>query len=102
MTYGPDNMPKPHIKPRRTHLSNYVFKLPGGTEDNDLWVWVDTRTEGGVQSTVLRSCWVPSVAQREAIAEGCNIELCIWGEAHPPVSVNVCSYPLGKAPSNDG
>lgn len=26
------------MNPRRTHESNFVFRLEGGTEDNDLWV----------------------------------------------------------------
>lgn len=29
------------MRPRRTHLSNRTFALPGGNEDNDLWLYDD-------------------------------------------------------------
>ena len=83
------------MRPRRTHESNNVFRLLGGTEDNDLWVRVDTDSEG---FPIVRSCWVPTDEERQAIADGANVELCVWGQGHPPVSMGVVRYPLGKAP----
>jgi hypothetical protein len=80
------------MKPRRTVYSNQVFRLPGGTEDNDLWVMRDQHTDG---SPLIRSCWVPDDDERQAIAAGANIELIIWGGGHPPVAMGVVSYPLG-------
>lgn len=80
------------MKPRRTHLSNQVFRLPGGTEDNDLWVYLDQHTDG---SPLIRSCWVPTDEEREAIVAGANIELIVWGAGHPPVAMGVVRYPLG-------
>ena len=86
---------KPALKPRRTWVSNAVFRLPGGNEDNDLWLYRSVDEDGVV---LLRSCWVPTDEQRQAIADGANIELLVWGREHPPVSVGICTYPLGKAP----
>jgi hypothetical protein len=63
------------MRGRRTHLSNKVYSLPGGTEDNDLWIYDDGEH--------LRSCWVPSDEERAAIAAGENIELIVWGRGHP-------------------
>lgn len=78
------------VKPRRTHLSNKVYSLIGGTEDNDLWVYDDGEH--------LRSCWVPSDEERAAIAAGENIELIVWGQGTPPIAITTCNYPLGAAP----
>lgn len=86
------------LQPRRTHLSNVVFSLPGGNEDNDLWLW----REQGPDGTRLRSTWVPTDEQRQAIADGANLELIVWGAGHPPVAIALCNYPLGKAPDHHG
>ncbi len=87
----------PSIRPRRTWLSNVVFRLPGGTEDNDLWLYSEDSADG----PRLRSCWVPTDEQREQIRNGANIELIVWGEGHPPVAMTLCAYPLG-APPHEG
>lgn len=82
------------MKARRTHLSNCVFALPGGNEDNDLWL---TREEAG-EDVYLRSTWVPTDEERKAIADGANVELIVWGAQHPPVAMGVVTYPLGAPP----
>jgi hypothetical protein len=83
------------MKARRTHLSDKVFRLVGGNEDNDLWVFADRDAEG---NNVIRSTWVPTDEERQRIADGSNIELLVWGTGHPPVTMDVVDYPLGKAP----
>lgn len=83
------------MRPRRTHRSNRVFRLPGGTEDNDLWV-EDVHYEDGEH--ILSSTFVPTDDQRIRIAEGENIELLIWGTAQPPVALALTDVPIGKAP----
>jgi hypothetical protein len=85
------------MKPRRTHFSDFTFSLPGGTEDSDLWVIRDQDAAG---HPILRSTWVPTDAERKAIARGHNIELIVWGTGHPPVNMDVVDYPLGKAPAS--
>jgi hypothetical protein len=80
------------MKPRRTHDSDVVFRLEGGNEDNDLWVTVYDDP-----AMALGSVWVPTDEERKRIAEGANIELIVWGEAHPPVTLVTNSTPLGKA-----
>lgn len=72
------------MKPTRTPLTNCVFKLPGGTDENDLPVQVAVDTE---QRPVICSVWAPTEEERQAIARGVNIELCIWGDKQPPVSL---------------
>lgn len=75
------------MRARRVPTSTNVFRLAGGNEDNDLWV------ERAVDSTgtqpVLLSVWEPSEEERAALAEGATIELCVWGESTPPVSIAV-------------
>lgn len=85
------------MKPRRTHYSNQVFGLPGGNEDNDLWVMLDQHETG---TPLIRSCWVPTDEERAAIAAGSNIELVVWGPGHPAVSMGVVDYPLGAPPAD--
>lgn len=80
------------MKPRRTHLSNSVFALAGGTEDNDLWTQVDAAAQ------TVSSVWVPTDEERRAIAAGQNIELTIYG-GQPPVSMRIVDTPLGKPPA---
>lgn len=82
------------MKPRRTHHSNQVFRLTGGTEDNDLWV-ERTTSEGG---PCLRSVWEPTDDERQRIAGGENLYLVVWGVGTPPVALGVTDEPLGKAP----
>jgi len=84
------------MKARRTHESNTVFGLQGGNEDNDLWVRVQADRRGRV---TLSSVWEPTPEERQRIAAGENIELTIFGSAHPPVIVGLSDVELGKAPS---
>lgn len=81
------------MKPRRTVHSNFVFHLAGGNEDNDLWAEV---TQDPDEHTVIRSVWQPSDDERQAIAEGANVELLVWGKSHPAVAVGVNSEALGR------
>lgn len=87
------------IRPRRTHLTDKVFRLPGGTEDNDLWARITTDER---DVPVVCSTFVPTDEQRARIAAGENIELCIWGGGQPPVSVHLTDTPIGKAPEASG
>lgn len=84
------------MKPRRTVLSNSVFRLQGGNEDNDLWVRKTTHEDG---SSVICSTWVPSDEERAAIAAGANIELVVWGTGTPPVAMHTDDTPLGRPPN---
>lgn len=86
------------MKPRRTHNTNRVARLPGGTEDNDLWFYVakDTR-----DNHLVCTVWAPTDKERERIANGENIRLDIWVSATsiPPVGIEVTDEPLGKKPA---
>lgn len=72
------------MKPRRIRSSNVCLSLPGGNEDNDLWVEVARDTEG---APVFMSTWEPSEAERRLLAEGGTVSLVVWGKAHPPVAI---------------
>lgn len=86
------------MKPRRTIRSNSVFRLPGGTEDNDLWVRKEIDSEG---RPVISSTWQPSDEEREAIAAGANLELIVWGTGMPPVSLGITTELLGRPEATD-
>jgi len=70
-----------------------VIRLPGGTEDNDLWVYdmIDNESHH-----VICSVWEPSKEQREAIANGENIRLIVWSDRMSPVAMDTTDEPLGK------
>ena len=70
--------------------------LPGGTEDNDLWVYDIADPEG---YNIVASVWVPTPEERERIANGWNIRLLVWGKGMPPVAMDTTDEKLGKAPS---
>lgn len=86
------------MKPRRFPLANKVFRLPGGNEDNDLWVEQTTQDN----YPIIRSLWVPTKQERKAIAEGYNISLVIWGEGTPPVGISITHEQPGKDVSASG
>ena len=83
------------MRARRTHFTTRVFRLPGGTEDNDLWVY-DILDEDGHH--IIASVWEPTKEQREAICNGENIRLLVWGDGMAPVAIDTTDEPLGKAP----
>ena len=86
------------MRGRRTHNSTRVFTLPGGTEDNDLWVY---DMDDGQGNNIIVSVWEPTPQEREAIADGENIRLLVWGPQGyriPPFGIDTTDEPLGKAP----
>lgn len=83
------------MKPRRTVRSNIVFSLPGGTEDNDLWAEVRVVDA----SRAVFSTWELTDDERAAIAAGACIELGVWSDPPPPVSLAVVEdVQLGRRP----
>jgi hypothetical protein len=85
------------VKPRRTYGSNKVYSLPGGTEDNDLWVR-ETFDSEEPELAVIVSVWEPTLEERRAITEGANIELAVWG-VQVPVALGTTTEALGKPPA---
>jgi hypothetical protein len=84
------------MKARRTHMTTRVFRLPGGTEDNDLWVY---DIDDGAGNNVIASVWEPTQEERERIAAGENVRLLIWGLGVPPLAMDTTDEPLGKEPN---
>lgn len=82
------------MKPRRTPSSNRVYRLAGGTEDNDLWV-CETFDSLQPAQTVVCSVWELTDDERQRVADGENIELAVWG-GQPPVALQVTAEPLGR------
>lgn len=73
------------MRPRRTPSSNFVYRLPGGTEDNDLHCRRDV-----IDGTLcVASVWDLEPAERAAIGAGANLELTVIGGGHPPVQLSV-------------
>jgi hypothetical protein len=83
------------VKPRRTPNSNQVFHLPGGNEDNDLWVERTVSEQG----PCLRSVWELTADERRRVADGENVYLVVWGTGTPPVALGVTDDPLGAEPT---
>lgn len=79
------------MKPRRTVASNHVLSLEGGNEDNDLWVSVGKTDD----SPIISSTWELTAEERERIAAGENVELVVFGTAHPPVLLRLTNVPIG-------
>lgn len=73
------------MKPAHTDQTHLTHVLAGGDERNDLpsYVTVDAQ-----QRQVIVSTWVPTDEERQAIADGANIELMVWGERTPPVALS--------------
>lgn len=80
------------MRPIDTPGAKIVYKLPGGTEDNDLPV-EKLHDERG--TPILKSTWAPTAEERIAIGNGANVYLMVWGAAQPPVAIGV----VGVEPS---
>lgn len=73
------------MRPRRLPGYHGVFRLVGGTEDNDLFV-----KQGVEDGTPFSdSVWELDDDERSIIADGGTIELRVYGVGHPPVSLVV-------------
>jgi hypothetical protein len=81
------------MRPRRTHESQQAIRLPGGNEDNDLWMALKRDEEN---RAIISSVWEPTPEERERIAAGENIELMVWALQTPPVAMAVTDVPLGR------
>lgn len=82
------------MRARRTIHTNRVYSLSGGTEDNDLWAYL-VATDNG---PAIASVWVPTDAERAAIAAGENVRLIVFSSQMPPVALDLTDEPIGKAP----
>lgn len=71
------------MNPIQTADTNTVFTLPGGTEENNLPLNKTIRDGYNVNI----STWQPSDDERAILADGGNVELMVYGIAHPPVSI---------------
>ena len=96
------------MKPRRTPSSNVVYRLPGGTEDNDLWA-ERTIAEGmepgdpAEGRMMIRSVWELDAKERAAVAAGANVELSVYmGDAQPPVGLRLTHQKLGRGDGDAG
>jgi hypothetical protein len=74
------------MKPIKTPETNVVFKLPGGTDENNLPVYMGNNEH---DEKVIISTWELSDEERKVIAEGGMVSLCVWGDGTPPVSLAV-------------
>lgn len=73
------------MNPRRTPQTQVLFRLPGGTDEHDLWV---RRGVDGPHAFV-ESVWELDDDERAAIAAGATVELRVWTTVTPPVSLAV-------------
>lgn len=69
------------------------YILPGGDSANDLWV--EDRRDEKDGAPVIGSTWQPTAEEREAIANGANIELLVWGTGQPPVYIGTSDVMIG-------
>lgn len=84
------------LRPRRFHSANKVFSLPGGTEDNDLWVRlhkIDDEIIG--ECLAMTSVFEITDEDRALIAGGANVALTLLG-TQPPVMVRLTDESLGR------
>jgi hypothetical protein len=72
------------VRPRRTRETNHVFRLPGGNEDNDLWVRTGQTADGTPWS---ESTWELDADQGAELAAGATIRLRIYSAGCPPLAL---------------
>lgn len=72
------------MRPVRTPESTVVFKLDGGTEENDLPAVVREDEAG---TPVVCTTWELDSDDLAAVLTTGRLELCVWGAGTPPVSL---------------
>lgn len=83
------------MRPIKTEETNIVFTPPEGMLGCD--PLPAKRVDGGHVVTV----WELTAAERQAIADGCNIELHVWLDPTPPVGLRVTNLTeITEGPSN--
>lgn len=71
------------MNPVRTEFTNHTLR---GAPELDI---ADLPCERFLEST--KTVWQPDAIERAKIAGGANIELFVYGDAHPPVSLSTTS-----------
>ena len=74
------------MKPVRTPWTNALYKLEGGSDENDLPL---EKNHDADEHEILLSTWELTNEERKAVADGKRIEVIIWGEEHPPIALRV-------------
>lgn len=89
------------MRTRRFPAADKVFSLPGGNEDNDLWVQRcvdDNPASPSRGAAILSSLWVPDDEERIRLGQSANVELLVWGGSMPPVCLSVSDVQPGRTP----
>lgn len=71
------------MRPVETHKSNFTFTHPGDGGD----LRCERTKEDG--QPITNSAWEPSADERALLVAGAQVELSVWGDAHPPVALSV-------------
>lgn len=74
------------MRPVRSAFTNAIFKLEGGTDENDLPI---EKTHDADENEILVSTWEVTPQEAQQIVKGKRIELVIWGTEHPAVALKV-------------
>jgi hypothetical protein len=83
------------MKAVETSESNLTLTLAGAGPDRNLPAQRILAFDPGLGETeadgrpAIETCWVPDEGERRALANGAPLELIVFGEQHPPVSVGV-------------
>lgn len=98
------------MRPRKVESSNIVYRLPGGTEDNDLHARLGRLADGhvnlderdpadGTNAPYIATVYEPTNDERAALSSGIsNVEVILLGlERPPPLIVRTTTeHPRGK------
>lgn len=86
------------MKPVRTPYATMTYRVPNGDPKSDLPVEPRLDETRGV---TLTSTWELTDAERRSIAAGADVELIVWGHAHPPVALAVSTVRLDADAASD-
>lgn len=85
------------MRPRRIRgIAETVFRLAGGTEDNDLFVHLEEPCEE-LPTGAVRSYWQPDDEELRVLRDGGYLELAVLGVPPPPVAMRVVTLGELKA-----
>lgn len=72
------------MRPRRTPRTRDCLELPGGNEDN--YLWMERASMEG--APVMLTYWEPTAEEIARIVGGEKIVLIMWGTVHTPVAMS--------------
>lgn len=77
------------MRPTQHPTNNDVLQAPPGVSHEECQPLAITRVMYDNGMPAVWSFWMPSAAEKAAIAAGAPVRMSCWGRTHPPIALDV-------------